>query len=293
MACAESPVIGQGIELLDSHGRQLIGLPGGRATDLAPYTGAFTWSSGQASQSAKCANETLIAGRTCDDPSTWADPVGAGAYSRGELSVVFVGFRYHFRTSGQGILHCYRCGGDRDYRQCAGRRWFHLLFVPVIALERVDEHVQCTTCGTRYRSEVLAMPTTAQMRAALPAATRAAVVAMVRAGDSRSAAARACAIERIRVSGMPDYGDVALAADIGRSDAAGSNLASALGMLAVQLTMPAHEWFLADVVRVGLADGPLSDEERCAARDIAACLGMTQAQARGVISMTEESAAAG
>ncbi len=207
--------------------------------------------------------------------------------------MVFVGFRYHFRITGKGTLHCHRCGGDRDYRQCAGRRWFHLLFIPVIALERVDEHVQCTTCGTRYRREVLAMPTTAQMRAALPAATRAAVVAMVRAGDGRSASARACAIERIRVSGMRDYGDAALAADIGRSENTGSDVASALGTLAVQLTMPAHEWFLADVVRVGLADGPLSDEERSAATDIAACLGLTPAQARGVISMTEESAAAG
>jgi zinc-ribbon family len=207
--------------------------------------------------------------------------------------VVFVGFRYHFRITGQGSLHCQRCGGDRHYRQCAGRRWFHLLFIPVIPLQRVNEHVQCTSCGTRYRSEVLAMPTMAQMRAALPAATRSAVVAMLRAGDDRSGSARACAIDRIRISGMPEYADATLAADLRRSETTGSEMASALGTLAVQLTMPAHEWFLADVVRVGLADGPLSHEERCAAREIAACLGMTPAQALGVISITEENAAAG
>ncbi len=57
--------------------------------------------------------------------------------------------------------------------------------------------------------------------------------------------------------------------------------------------MPAPEWFLADAVRIGLADGPLSDEEREAARMIAAHLGMTAAQAHGVIVMAEESAAAG
>src|SRR5260370_23231840 len=62
--------------------------------------------------------------------------------------------------------------------------------------------------------------------------------------------------------------------------------------LAVQLAVPAREWFLADAVRIGLADGPLSDEERQAAQEIAAQLGMTPAQARGVISMTEEGAAA-
>jgi hypothetical protein len=219
--------------------------------------------------------------------------MAGGLRQGGELSVVFVGFRYHFRTTGQGSLHCQRCGGDRHYRQCTGRRWFHLLFIPVIPLDRVNEHVQCTTCGTRYRNELLAVPTAAQMRSALPAATRAAVVAMLSAGDERSASARACAIERIKASGVRDYGDAALTADLKRGVTAGTELASVLGTFAVQLLMPAHEWFLADVVRVGLADGPLSDEERCAARDIAACLGMTQAQARGVISMTEESAAAG
>ncbi len=211
----------------------------------------------------------------------------------GDLSVVFVGFQYHFRVTGRGPLHCQRCGGDRHYRQCTGRRWFHLLFIPVIPLQRVNEHVQCTVCGTRYRKEVLAIPTIAQMRTALPDATRAAVVAMLRAGDDRSASARARAIDRIRISGVQDYGDATLTSDIGRGESAGREVASALGKFAIQLIMPAHEWFLADVVRVGLADGPLSDEQRCVATQIAAGLGMTPAQAHGVISMTEESAAAG
>jgi tellurite resistance protein TerB len=207
--------------------------------------------------------------------------------------VVFVGFRWHFRTTGQGTLHCQRCGGDRSYRQCAGRRWFHLLFVPVIALDRIGEHVQCTVCGTRYRAEVLALPTTAQMRAALPTATRAAVVTMLRAGDNRSSTVRACAVDRIRAAGLEDYGDAALTADLRRGESTGSELASALGTLAVQLTMPAHEWFLADVVRIGLADGQLTRDERSAAREVAAYLGLTPAQAHGVIVMTEESASAG
>ena len=57
--------------------------------------------------------------------------------------------------------------------------------------------------------------------------------------------------------------------------------------------MPAQEWFLADAVRVGLADGPLSEAEREAVQQIAVHLGMTAAQAHGVICLTEESAAAG
>lgn len=213
--------------------------------------------------------------------------------NRGELSVVFVGFRFHFRTTGSGMLHCQRCGGDRRYRQCAGRQWMHLLFIPVLPLDRIAEHVQCVTCGTRYRSEVLAMPTTAQMLAALPAGTRGAVGAMLRAGDEDSAAARACAIEMVHNAGLQDYGEVALGEDLRGGESTATGLTSAVRALAIQLTAPAHEWFLADVVRVGLADGQLSDAERCAAREIAALLGMSAAQARDVISMTEEGAAAG
>jgi DNA-binding transcriptional ArsR family regulator len=208
------------------------------------------------------------------------------------LSVVFLGFGFHFRITGHGMVHCERCGGDRKYRQCVGRRWMHLAFLPLLPLDRIDEHVQCTTCGTRYRREVLAVPTSAQMLAALPAGTRAAVLAMLCAGDERNGQARARAIETIKRAGESEYGETALRADLARTCPPGE-LAAALGTLATQLTMPAHEWFLAAVVRVGLADGQLSHEERCSAREVAALLGMTPAQAHGVISMTEEGAAAG
>ena len=116
---------------------------------------------------------------------------------------------------------------------------------------------------------------------------------MLRAGDEDSAPARACAIEMVHNAGLQDYGEVALGEDLRGGESTATGLTSAVRALAMQLTAPAHEWFLADVVRVGLADGQLSDAERCAAREIAALLGMSAAQARDVISMTEEGAAAG
>jgi hypothetical protein len=203
--------------------------------------------------------------------------------------VVFLGFGFHFRVTGRGVLHCQRCGGDREYRTCVGRRWLHACFIPVVPLGRIAEHVQCIVCATRYRIEVLALPTTDRMLAALPAATRAAVAAMLRAGDEASCLARARAVETIRQAGADGYGEDDLGADL----AAAADLATTLGMLALQLIMPAHEWFLAGIVRVGLADGSLSAAQRTTAREIAAHLGMTPAQAHGVILLTEESAAAG
>ncbi len=205
------------------------------------------------------------------------------------------GLRVYFRTIGQGTFHCQRCGGDRSYRHKSGRRWIHLFFIPVIPLGRAGEYVQCAVCGTRYRTDVLALPTMAQMQAALPAGMRAAAATMLRAGDTGSTAARRRAIEAIKGAGASDYGDVALDADLdprtGLDPEAG--VPASLNALTAQLAVPAREWFLAEVVRIGLADGALSDAERRAATQIAGHLGMTQAQAVGVIALTEEGASAG
>jgi tellurite resistance protein len=215
------------------------------------------------------------------------------------LLLIF-GLRVFYRAVGQGMFHCQRCGGDREYRHRAGRRWFTLFFIPVIPLNHVGDHVQCTICGTRYRMEVLSVPTTAQMQEALPVGMRAAAIAMLRVGGGSSASARRRAIDAIKGAGVADYDDAALDADLSAAamtaqpdhDQPGQELAEPLNRLAIQLAIPAREWFLAEVVRIGLADGMLSDEERHAAREVAAQLGMTPAQARGVISMTEEGASA-
>ena len=209
--------------------------------------------------------------------------------------LVIFGFRVLYRTIGQGTFHCQRCGGDREYARRAGRRWFTLFFIPVVPLGRAGEHVRCAVCRTRYRMEVLSLPTVVQMQAALPAGMRAAAIAMLHAGGGRSGPARRRAIDAIKGSGLADYDDAALDADLSAPALPGQpgrELAGPLNRLTVQLAVPAREWFLAEAVRIGLADGTLSDDERHVAREIAAQLGMTPAQARGVISMTEEGASA-
>jgi tellurite resistance protein len=232
---------------------------------------------------------------TCDDLVCRDDVLASGqvGWPSGGGSLSLIGLRFFFRSTGRGTLHCQRCGGDRPYHRCTGRRWFHVLHIPVIPLDRVGEHVQCRVCRTRYRVEVLALPTIAAMQAALPAGSLAAATTMLRAGDPSSPAARSRAVDMVRIAGLASYDEDALTADLAAADGRGLDIAEPLTTLAVQLTMPAPEWFLADAVRVGLADGQLSEEERGAVRLIAAHLGMTAAQAHGVIAMTEESAAAG
>jgi uncharacterized tellurite resistance protein B-like protein len=209
--------------------------------------------------------------------------------------VLIFGLRVCFRTAEHGMFHCQRCGGDREYRHRTGRRWFHILLIPLVPLGRAGEHLQCVNCGVRYRMGLLAVPTVAQMEAALPAGTLAAATCMLLAGDPSSEPARRRAVDAVRAAGLVGYDDTALDQDLVRTAMTGGDVASSLTSLtslATQLAVPAREWFLADVVRIGLADGGLTDDERLAARQVAASLGLTAAHAHGVITMTEEGATA-
>jgi hypothetical protein len=202
------------------------------------------------------------------------------------LLIIF-GLRVLYRTIAQGTFHCRRCGGDRGYQHRAGRRWLTLFFVPVIPLTSVGEHVLCATCRTRFVTDVLSQPTTAQMQAALPAGMRAAVSAMLRSGDPSSPVSRQRAIEAVIGSGVRDYNEDMLDADLRRPFEV---VRPALNRVGAQLTIQAREWYLADVIRIVMADGSLTESERHAALAIGVDLGMTQAQVIGVVAMTEQSA---
>ena len=237
--------------------------------------------------------------------------------------LALVGSRVCYRTIGGGVFHCERCGGDRPYRHRSGRRWAHLFGIPLARLGGTGEHLRCTICRTCYRVELLAVPTIEQMLVALLVGTKAAVLAMLRTGGAGSPAARSRAVQLIRAAGAPDYHDgrlLSALADTG--DSRGSEAAGLLGVLrspgipapggsvagdddvvvslrpaveafAIQLDGRAREWFLAKIVEVGLADGPLSTAEREVASTVARYLGMTAAHGRDVIMLAEEAAQAG
>jgi hypothetical protein len=202
------------------------------------------------------------------------------------LLIIF-GLRVFYRTIAQGVFYCRRCGGDRQYRHRSGRRWFTLFFIPVIPLNSVGEHVQCGSCRTRYVTDVLSQPTTAQMQVALPAGMRAAASAMLRSGDPNSPVSRQRAIEAVIGAGTPGYDEAMLNADLMQSF---ESIRPALNQVGAQLTIQAREWYLAEVIRIAMADGPLTEGERHAALAIGVDLGMTQAQVVGVVAMTEQSA---
>jgi hypothetical protein len=193
---------------------------------------------------------------------------------------------FFFGSVGQGTFHCPNCGGDRPYKQKIGRRWFTLFFIPVIPLNKVAEVVQCGTCNTRYRTSVLSVPTTGQLAAAVPTAV-AAAAGLVLHASLANPAARGRAIDAVRMAGWLNYGDEDLNKELVQPPAAAlQKLSEASAPLAAE----ARERILAEAARVGLADGPLTPDERQVLGTIGPALGLTAAQFYGVISMVEQSA---
>ncbi len=204
--------------------------------------------------------------------------------------LLIVGSRVFHRTTIHGIFHCSRCGGDRPYQRRSGRRWLTVLGLPLVPRQPAGEDVRCGTCRTRYTPGVLRVPTAAQMQAALPAGLRAAVSVMLRADQAPGPAARHRAIQAVAAAGLPGYDQVMLNGDL---TLALGTIRPALKEVGAQLAAPAREWYLADVIRIGMADGSLTEGERQAAVAIGLDLGMTQAQVAGVIAATEQSAGRG
>ncbi|HEY8479551.1 MAG TPA: TerB family tellurite resistance protein [Spirillospora sp.] len=188
------------------------------------------------------------------------------------------------RTVGGGTFHCPQCGGDRAYRRRAGRRWLTVFFVPVVPLWRLGEAVECRTCRGRFPLSSLRTPTARQMAETLAAGMRAAAALVLRAGDPADPAARARAVETVTGYGETGYDGTAIDADLAERR---PFLEQEIVRAGAQLAVEAKEWFLAQAVRIGLADGPLDEGERRELHRIADLLGMSPAYALGVIVTTE------
>jgi hypothetical protein len=88
-----------------------------------------------------------------------------------------------------------RCGADRGYLLQQARRWFTLFFIPIFPVSKpIGDQVQCTTCHTNFRPEVLDAPTSEEFSENLRGAMRVASIAMLKASDPHHAAARHAAI---------------------------------------------------------------------------------------------------
>ena len=194
--------------------------------------------------------------------------------------LLIFGVRIRFRTIGTVAFFCPRCGGDRQGQRRAARRWFTLFWLPVVPLDQVGEVVECSTCHTRYEPAVAEAPTTAALSEILGNAVRVLAAMVVRTGDPSDLALRSAAVANVRR--VDDtYDDATLAADAAAVDPAQAE--SYVAPLGEGLQVSGKERFLGDLVRIALAGGTITPDQRRVIDLAGRGLDLTPAHITGIV----------
>lgn len=194
--------------------------------------------------------------------------------------LLIFGVRIRFRTIGTVAFFCPRCGGDRQGDRRTARRWFTLFWLPVVPLDQVGEVVECSTCHTRFEPAVAEAPTTAALSEILGNAVRVLAAMVVRTGDAADPALRAAAVANVRlVDG--GYDDATLAADAVAVDPAVAE--SYVAPLGEGLQVSGKERFLGDLVRIALAGGTITPDQRRVIDLAGRGLDLTPAHITGIV----------
>lgn len=194
--------------------------------------------------------------------------------------LLIFGVRIRFRTIGTVAFFCPRCGGDRQGDRRTARRWFTLFWLPVVPLDQVGEVVECSTCHTRFEPAVAEAPTTAALSEILGNAVRVLAAMVVRTGDAGDPALRAAAVANVRlVDG--GYDDATLAADAVAVDPAVAE--SYVAPLGEGLQVSGKERFLGDLVRIALAGGTITPDQRRVIDLAGRGLDLTPAHITGIV----------
>lgn len=196
------------------------------------------------------------------------------------MLIVF-GFKIRLTTVSSLVFFCPTCGGDRPAARRSARRWFTVFWIPVIPLKRVGEVVECERCHTRFDPGVADRPTSADLADVLATAVRVLTAMVVRTGDPTDDVMRAAALAHVRGS-SPDHDAGTLANDVATVDPALAE--QYMGPLDEALEVGGKERLLADLVRVCLAGGTVTADQRRVIDLAGRGLGLTPAHVTGIVS---------
>ena len=195
--------------------------------------------------------------------------------------LIIWGFRVRLKTLASLVFFCPKCGGDRAGLRREARRWFTVFWIPLIPLKHLGEVVQCQTCHTSFDPAVADRPTTADLGAILANAVRVLVAMVVRTGDSDDPALRAAAVATV-ASASPGYDERTLMSDAEVLDPTVAE--EYVAPLADGLEVAGRERMLSDLVRVALAGGTITPDQRRVIEAAGRGLGLTPAHVTGVVS---------
>lgn len=196
------------------------------------------------------------------------------------MLIVF-GFKVRLTTEASLVFFCPTCGGDRAAARRSARRWFTVFWIPVVPLKRVGEVVECETCHTRHDPAVADRPTSADLATVLATAVRVLSAMVVRTGNPSDGAMRAAALSHVTGS-IAGYDPETLANDIATIDPALAE--QYVGPLDEALEIGGKERMLADLVRICLAGGTVTADQRRVIDHAGRGLGLTPAHVTGIVS---------
>jgi hypothetical protein len=198
-----------------------------------------------------------------------------------EAVLLIFGFKIRLTTVASLVFFCPACGGDRAGARREARRWFTLFWIPVIPLKRVGQIVECETCHNHFDPVVADRPTTGDLASVLANAVRALTAMVVRTADAAADPIRNAAVAHVRWS-VPSYDLLTLANDVASIDPALAG--QYVGPLDEGLEVGGKELLLADLVRVALAGGTVTSDQRQVIEQAGRGLGLTPAHVTGIVS---------
>ncbi len=75
--------------------------------------------------------------------------------------MIIYGSRKRETETATGEFYCPRCQAQRAFKQKRVDRYFTLFFIPLFRVGQLGEYVECQTCFTTFKTEVLNLPGTA------------------------------------------------------------------------------------------------------------------------------------
>jgi hypothetical protein len=159
--------------------------------------------------------------------------------------IIIWGWRALTYVLGTGQFFCPRCGGDAPYRHLRRRRWFTFFFLPVIPLEELGTHIECSRCRATFTESVLGAPTLEVLEYHHGLANRAAVAHLASLARPMGAGVEDVALRAISSAPgvRPDYDRAAFHVDV-RAFASAEAAATYLRPLAETITIEGREAFL-------------------------------------------------
>lgn len=165
--------------------------------------------------------------------------------------IIIWGWRAVSYVLGTGQFFCPRCGGDAPYRHLRQRRWFTFFFIPVIPLEQLGTHIECTRCRAAFTEAVLAAPTLEVLEYHQGLANRAAVAHLASLARPMGAGVEDVALRALSSAAgvRPDYDRDAFHVDV-QAFASTEGAATYLRPLSEAMTVEGREDLLRRVAHL-------------------------------------------